>query len=351
MRPDPAHLETEKIIQQTEDEIATVYRQAAKETTEKLNDYLRRFEIKDRKWQEWVKDGVKTGEEYRKWRTGQMIMGNRWQKMRDQLAKDLTNADQIARSVAKGHAPEVYALNHNYATYEVEHGLGVSTSYTLYDVQTVERLLRQNPKLLPDPSPRGRVARQIAQGKATRWNRQHIQSALMQGILQGESIPKLSRRLEQVAEMDHKAAIRYARTMMTGAQNAGRVDGYKRAQDIGIDLEQQWLATLDGRTRHSHRQMDGKHVPVGELFPNGCEFPGDPNGPPEEVYNCRCTLIAYLKGFERDLSDLTFRNTDKMEEMTYDEWKAAHGKSERITKQEEVGESMRRKYVNEYRRK
>lgn len=353
MKPDPGHRETDELLAWLEKDITELYSVAAADVEEKLNDYLRRFEIKDQTWQKWVAEGTKTPQEYQQWRTGQIMMGKRWQEMRDTLAEDLTRADQIARSMVNGYTPEAYALNHNYATFEVEKGAGVDTSYTLYDRQTVERLIRDNPELIPGPGKAAQKAIDAAAaiGKDLRWNRQHIQSAVFQGIVQGESIPKIASRMQMVAEMDRKAAIRTARTAMTGAENAGRVDGYKRARDMGIDMMQQWVATLDGRTRHSHRQLDGETVEVDGTFSNGCRFPGDPRGDPSEVYNCRCTLIASLKGFERDLSDLDLRRSDKLGDMTYEQWKAEkQSKSNPITRPEEISEAIRWKYINEYRR-
>ena len=74
--------------------------------------------------------------------------------------------------------------------------------------------------------------------------------------------------------------------MATGAENAGRVDSYIRAENMGIEMEQQWMATLDNRTRESHRHLDGEHRPVGKKFSNGCRFPGDPEAPAGEIWNC-----------------------------------------------------------------
>lgn len=343
MKPDAGHRETDELLAKLERDISALYEEAAADVEAKLADYLRRFEIKDKTWQKWVKEGKKTKEEYLNWQKGQMMMGYRWEALQSQLAEDLTNADQIARSIINGYTPEVYAINHNHATYEIENGMKVNTSYTLYDRQTVERLMRDNPDLLPAPK--------VDIPKDLRWNKQHIQSAVLQGIVQGESIPKIASRMMMVADMDRKAAIRTARTAITRAENAGRVDGYKRAQAMGIEMRQQWVATLDGRTRHSHRQLDGEVAEVGGTFSNGCRYPGDPRGDPSEVYNCRCTLIASLKGFERDLSDLSIRRSEKLEGMTYEEWKKDHGKSERITKGEEISNAMRQKYINEYQGK
>lgn len=355
MKPDPGHRETDELLAWLERDISDLYAEVAADVEEKLRDYLRRFEIKDKTWQKWVKEGKKTPEEYQRWRTGQIMMGKRWEEMRSTLAEDLTNADQIARSIINGYTPEAYALNHNYATYEVEHGAQVDTSYTLYDRQTVERLLRDNPELIPGPGKDAQktIDAAAAIGKDLRWNRQHIQSAVLQGIVQGESIPKIASRMQQVAEMDRKAAIRTARTAMTGAQNAGRVDGYKRAESMGIKMRQQWVATLDGRTRHEHRILDGQTAPVDGYFEVEGErirYPGDPAAAPHLVYNCRCGLKASLEGFETDLSDLSLRNTKHMGDITYEEWKAAKpGKSNSITRPEEISNAIRQRYINEYR--
>jgi hypothetical protein len=66
------------------------------------------------------------------------------------------------------------------------------------------------------------------------WNRNHLVSAVAQGILQGEGIPDIAKRLQTVAAMDDNAAIRNARTYVTAAQNKGRIDSYERAEKLGI---------------------------------------------------------------------------------------------------------------------
>ena len=49
---DPAYIATEAIIKELEKRIAKEYKQASKEVQATLDDYLRRFEIKDKKWQD-----------------------------------------------------------------------------------------------------------------------------------------------------------------------------------------------------------------------------------------------------------------------------------------------------------
>lgn len=349
---DKGHEETEEVLKRLEKEISKEYAKAEKEIAEKLDDYLRRFKIKDEIKRKAVENGIITEEEYQKWRVGQIAIGERWAEMRDSIAQDLTNAAQISKSIAMGYMPEVYAINHNYGTYQVEQASLVDTSYTLYDRHSAQRLFDSRNTLYHKAGKK--VTQAINEGKQMAWDKKQVQSVMLQGLLQGESIGKLATRLSNtVGESDRKASIRNARTMATGVQNSGRVDSYKRAEDMGIDLMQEWLATLDGRTRHEHRVLDGQRVPVGEKFEvDGLkiEYPGDPTAEARLIYNCRCTLVPVLKGFEVDSKDLSLRNTNHMEEETYEEWKANHPSySDPITKQDEIEETMKRAYGAEYR--
>lgn len=321
MSNDPAHKATDDLIEELEKKIKREYEQAEKEAEAKLARHLARYKANDAKKQALVKSGELTQKQYNDWRIGQIMMGQRWKELCDTLAEDMVNANRIAENMTQGFTYDAYAINHNYATFEVEKGSLVDTSYTLYDKQTVEKLIRDDPEILPPLNPQGKTAQKIREGKMERWNQQKVTSALTQGILQGESIDNLAKRMRGVAAMDYRASIRNARTAMTGAQNAGRQAGYERAQDMGIDTEKQWLATMDDRTRHEHRLLDGVHVPVDENFEvDGyeIEYPGDTSAEPEMVYNCRCTMICRIKGFEKDFTD---RHNDALGDMTYEEWK------------------------------
>lgn len=341
---DAGHIETELILRKTEADVQRVYRQAVEEAQKKLEDYLRRYQIKDDIKRQQLSRGEITVQEYMDWRKGQIMIGKRWEELRNTLAQDLHNSNAIARSIVRGYMPEVYAVNHNYATFQIERGSMLDTSYTLYDRQTVERIIRDQPELLPPPGKD--LQKRIAANKDIAWQRGQIQSVTLQSILQGESIPKMARRIaREMSERNNRATVRYARTAVTGAQNAGRVDAYRRAENMGIELEQEWLATLDGRTRHSHRQMDGQHVKVGEKFSNGCRFPGDPSGPGWEIWNCRCTLVPRVKGV--DQSDAP-RNS-KLGSMTYNEWKHEHDRfeAEIPTLQSQIGSATTVQRIND----
>lgn len=310
--PDYGALETDALIAKMEKRMNTAYRTANTEMNRKLRGFMKDYNEANKTKKADLKAGKITKEDYEKWKLSKAGQKRWLDEMVNTLSEDAILTNAKAMSIVRGFMPEAYAINRNYGAFQVEKGALIDTSFTLYDAHTVERIVEERPNLLPQPKP------DIP--KEMRWHKQKINNAITQGILQGESIPDIAARLQAVTDMDNRAAIRNARTATTAAQNAGRVDSYKDAQKMGIDLRQQWVATLDGRTRDSHRMLDGEIQEVGKKFSNGCKYPGDPEARPAEIYNCRCTLIAAIKGFERDLSDLGLRNS-KLGEMGYEKWK------------------------------
>lgn len=242
-------------------------------------------------------------------RSGRAADTGWYREMADMLAHDMEACDEQAAAIINGESPAVYATNMNYGTFDVESVAKLDTSYTLVDADTVSYMVRQQPDLLPQVS--------VKPGRAETWARRKITSAMTQSILQGESVPDAARRIRSVVEMDRRASLRAARTALTGAENAGRMGSYRRASDMGIELQKQWMAALDSHTRDSHRELDGEKADIDGRFSNGLRYPGDPTGPASEVWNCRCTMVAALPGHDV----LRDRNTSKLE-TSYEEWKA-----------------------------
>lgn len=328
---DQAHEWTDEEIRKLQRRFDKSYVQAAKEMRQKLNDYLSQYGEANNQWRDMLKSGDVTEEQYKAWLRSQSLRRDYLVDMCDTIARDASSTNRLATEMINDELPRVYAENANYAAYGIESRLRANThAFDLVDQSTVRRLMGMSDdeqvikEVTTDKgivSPPLVTMRKINfdEAKDVRWNRQKFNAALTQSILQGESIPNTAKRMAGVLNMGRNMAVRAARTAMTSAENAGRVDSYQRAKRLGIDLEQEWLATLDERTRHSHRQMDGKHVKVGERFANGLKFPGDPEGRPEEVWNCRCTLVAWFPEDGEESAEGRFSRLPKG--MTYEDWK------------------------------
>lgn len=298
-KPDFAHERTDEILREFEKRVSEIYLEAHKSVSKKLSDYLRKFEQQDKQKLELLKSGKITEQEYRQWRFNKIAVGRRWQRMADTLAQDYTNANEIAAGIVNDDLDDVFALNANYMQYSAEQmGYSTGTSFTLYDRNTVAKLIKEQPDLLPKTS--------VDIPKDLRWNSKKITSAVTQGLLTGESIPKIANRLQSITTMNKVSAIRNRRTTVTAAQNKGRIYQMEKQIKAGIRVQKEWLATQDGRTRHSHALLDGERVDVDKKFSNGLMYPGDPEGAAEEVYNCRCTLVYFYPDFQKDLAKTSY---------------------------------------------
>ena len=263
------------------------------------------------------------------------MTGKRWEALKDTLATDLTNASLIAQSIINGHIAEAYALNYNLTIYEMETTLFIDSFIPIYNRDAIEFIVKNNPNLLP--------AYQINVNKTLLWNKQKISSAIMQGILQGESMRTVAKRLSSVTTMDYNSSIRNARTASGAAANKGKEESFKRIKEKGFDIKKQWVSSLDSRTRHEHRLLMGQTVDLGQPFRvNGyeLEYPCDPNASlteqlgeenavnvikaaPEMIYNCRCVIVGVLAGFEKTIEDFNYQINPKLNGMSLDEWRNA----------------------------
>ena len=286
---DKAHRLTDEKLEEMEKRLSAIYSRVEKEIQQTADEYFSKFAKQDEAKRKLLEQGKITEDEYTKWRKGKVMYGKRFTEMKEQCAKQLLNVNQTALAYVNGELPEVYALNYNALESAVD-GVG-GYSFTLVDADTVRNLAVTDASLLP--------YKEIDPAKDIPWNMKKINAETLQGILQGESMDKIAKRIMNVQEMNKTQAIRSARTIVTGAENKGRQDSYARATADGIILQKEWISTNDSRTRHSHAVLDGAIVDQDKKFDNGLMYPGDPSGSPEETWNCRCTVAAVVKGFKK----------------------------------------------------
>ena len=316
---DKAHRLTDEKLEEMEKRLSAIYSRAEKEIQKTADEYFSKFAKQDEAKRKLLEQGKITEEEYKKWRKGKVMYGKRFAEMKEQCAKQLLNVNQTALSYVNGELPEVYALNYNALAGSVD-GVG-GYSFTLVDADTVRNLAVTDTSLLP--------YKEIDPKKDIPWNMKKINAETLQGILQGESMDKIAKRLRNVREMNKTQAIRSARTIVTGAENKGRQDSYARAEADGIILQKEWIATNDARTRHWHADLDGETVEQDKPFKNDfgeIMFPGDPHAHPANVYNCRCSMAAVVKGFKKVQVQKAMAEKDEYTKAEQDEFSALQKK-------------------------
>ena len=316
-KPDAAHLQTDKELAKLEKRIAKIYKEAADDLQSTIDDYFAKFAKRDAKQKARLESGEITEQEYKQWRLAQMGRGERFKALQSRVAERYTEANETAVRYVNDATPGIYSLNRNYSAYTIEKVAG-NVGFDLWDEQTVRRLIVDNPEVMPY-YPHEKA---LKRGIDLAYGKRKISACVTSSILQGKSIKGMADDLQtRIPTMNRDSAIRTARTAVTNAQNAGRMDSYVAATKMGIEMEREWVSALDARTRPEHAEADRQVVGVDKPFIVGGEklmFPGDRSGSGWNIYNCRCTQIARVKNVpeaaERRSSDGVIKN------MTFKEW-------------------------------
>ena len=298
---DKAHVLTDEKLEEMEKRLSAIYSRAEKEIGERWKEYLAESQKEIDELQKAYETAKESGDEKEIRKAGiklsrakkeRTLMDKRFKDLTETTATQLANVNKTALAYVNGELPEVYSVNYNALKQSVD-GVG-GYSFALVDAHTVKNLATTDNNLLP--------YKELDEKKDIRWNVKKMNAEVLQGILQGEPMDKIASRLSKVTDMNETAAIRNARTMVTGAENKGRQDSYKRAEEDGIIMKREWLATNDNRTRHWHAELNGVETGVDEPWNNefgDIMFPGDPSADPANTYNCRCSMSAKVVGFKK----------------------------------------------------
>lgn len=138
-----------------------------------------------------------------------------------------------------------------------------------------------------------KIAKKILSTQAEMLN-QIIDKVTADALRSGTSIQTITGQLRddfmrQLVTVQSYEAERIARTEVIGSSNKGSYDG---AKSTGADIQKGWSTSGLAGIRQTHllyesfgwKSMDFEYAP-------GLLHPGDPNGSPEEIINCRCTII------------------------------------------------------------
>lgn len=294
---------TDKKLAAMEKRLTGIYSRAQSEVGQKWQAYLKRVDEQSKPLLKAIED-AKSPEErdeaekaYKLLIERKTVRDAHFRALTEQYAQNLNEVSKVAQAYVNDQLPQIYSVNYN------EIGKGIASqvkgySFEAVNQDVVKRLATENKTLLP--------YKKVDEEKHIRWNTKKVNAEVTQGILQGESVPDIAKRLRNVTEMDLASSIRNARTTTTSAQNRGRIDSFHAAEEKGVILKKVWLATNDSRTREEHLELDGQERDIDEPFENSLGqimYPGDINADPANVYNCRCTMITKVMGFKRFTED------------------------------------------------
>lgn len=307
---DRARKWTDARLAKMERHIKNVYMQARDEITEKWNAYMERGRKRLVDLYAAYKSAPldKKAEALKRYQDAAQnyTLRNRWyREMVNQTTYRLAHANEIAIDYANGKIPEIYVENFNPVDPQLQ---DIGINWSIRD----ERMVRN---LFLDSLPQ----KKLNYAKDMAWNARQINSSVLQGILQGESIDAIAKRILPIVDNNKVAAIRAARTMVTGAENRGRFDRYGEYESMGVVMSRVWIATPDKRTRPWHLSMDGQEAASGEPFIDGhgneLDFPGDTShgAPGDTIYNCRCSMRSHILGMRRADGAVTSLKNYRME--------------------------------------
>lgn len=137
---------------------------------------------------------------------------------------------------------------------------------------------------------------QHAGANFTASSREALGKVVASSFNEGLSVPDTAKAIRERFEgMGRSTATMLARTDLIGLANGGAFMAARRVFEEEPEVEKIWLNSHDPRVRPSHSDAGGQAVPMDAAFRVGgfdLMYPGDPQGPPQEVINCRCTFIT-----------------------------------------------------------
>lgn len=120
-----------------------------------------------------------------------------------------------------------------------------------------------------------------------------IAGVITRGIASGQMYDEIAQNMSNASGIPKRRAMTITRTEAGRVQEQATMDAARGAKEKGAEVVKQWCSILDGKTRDSHRQLDGQVLEVEEPFSIGHKKAMQPHdfGDPAEDCNCRCTTL------------------------------------------------------------
>lgn len=190
-------------------------------------------------------------------------------------------------------------------------------------------------------------------GEDVNFLKKRIANNLSRGIATGSEFKVIARNIAADSNMGFNRAMRIARTEGHRIQVTAADDAQHAAKEAGADVVKQWDAALDGRTRDTHRKLDGQIRELDEPFEvDGMKamYPSGFGDPAEDI-NCRCALLQRARWAldEDELQTLKDRaayfGLDKTKD--FDDFKEKYLKAAEVTQPKVKKEYLTEKKLKE----
>jgi SPP1 gp7 family putative phage head morphogenesis protein len=126
-----------------------------------------------------------------------------------------------------------------------------------------------------------------------------IKESIAQGIREGQDYSQMANNISDRMGKSASDMQRIARTEGHRCREQGNLDSLNFAHKKGLNLEKEWVAALDERTRDAHATLDGQTVGINEEFVSSTGGRGQGPGlmgTAADDANCRCSLVGVTPG-------------------------------------------------------
>ena len=243
-----------------------------------------------------------------------MIKYDRLKKFIDSLNGHVDTMSNEIQSSISTHLAESYVYSYAWMGWAIEKEARKNLQYSSLKIEQIRAAL--------DNPVKGLTLSQTLE-KNRRDIIYKIQQDVTQSLVRGSTYKDMASSLQETFEGDYQKAIRVARTETHRVREQGALDSAKRANNKGIVMLKKWRNMKDSRVRKkskaNHVKMDGKKIPVDDLFELGNGevgiAPGN-TGYAHHDINCRCLLVY-------EISDVVGRTNDDLATQTFEDFRDA----------------------------
>ena len=299
------------------------YDKASRNIDARMRRYLKQNQKVSDELMASFSDGEISEREFKKRMAERLFSGKKWTAEKEKQAEILYEANRDCIYDLNDAMDELYIESFNRESYATEKHYLRDIGMTLMTIEALNRLKKKGKVDIPYKT--------IDRAKDMAWNAQRIQREITNAIEIGEGILGIWKNaltgLSKRGLGDIENVIDYS----TRAVRAlGEYESMLEAEKLGIEIEKEWISTLDKHTRETHRDLDGQRQALHDPFEiDGYElmYPRDPNGAPEMIINCRCTMKRIYPKYEnipterRENLKRTGEDENKIiPETTYRQW-------------------------------